>query len=92
MSYGTGYKKDDFKRGDMILYPYVEDEILRGRIIDCNDKEAKIEVSFPGKKSEDLNVETIIVNYNEIIPMSKGIKSFQTKAQKKAAKESKNKK
>ena len=26
---GTGYRKRDFKVGDMILYPYVEDEIYK---------------------------------------------------------------
>lgn len=44
MNYGTGYKKDDFKPGDMILYPYVEDETLRGRIIKLMDNKAEIEL------------------------------------------------
>lgn len=89
MNYGTGYRQRDFKVGDMILYPYVEDEILRGRIIKLMDEKCLIEVSFPGKKSEDLNVDNITVYYSEIIPMSKGITSFETKAQKKAKKENK---
>lgn len=89
MSYFTNYKKEDYKVGDMILYPYVEDEILRGRIIKLNDTKAEIEVSFPGKKSDELSTDTIEVYYDEIIPMAKGIKSFQTKSQKKSKKETK---
>lgn len=89
MNYGTGYRQRDFKVGDMILYPYVEDETLRGRIVKLMDEKCEIEVSFPGKKSEELNCDTLTVYYSEIIPMSKGIKSFETKAQKKAKKEAK---
>lgn len=84
---GTGYRKRDFKVGDMILYPYVEDEILRGRVLKLLDEKCEIEVSFPGKKSEELNVDNITVYYNEIIPMSKGIKGFQTRSQKKNKKD-----
>ena len=91
MSYGTGYRKRDFNIGDMILYPYVEDETLRGRIIKLMDEKCEIEVSFPGKKSEELNCDTLTVFYSEIIPMSKGIKSFQTRSQKREAKKKKNK-
>lgn len=80
---GTGYRKRDFKVGDMILYPYVEDETLRGRILNLLEDKCEIEVSFPGKKSEELNLDKLTVFYNEIIPMSKGIKSFQTRSQKK---------
>lgn len=87
MVVGTGYRQRDFQVGDMILYPYVEDETLRGRIINLMDEKCEIEVSFPGKKSDDLNCDNIIVYYSEIIPMSKGVKSFETKAQKKAKKD-----
>lgn len=80
---GTGYRKRDFKVGDMILYPYVEDETLRGRVLNLLEDKCEIEVSFPGKKSEELNLDKLTVFYNEIIPMSKGIKSFQTRSQKK---------
>lgn len=89
MNYCTGYRQRDFKVGDMILYPYVEDETLRGRIVKLMDEKCEIEVSFPGKKSEELNCDTLIVYYSEIIPMSKGVKSFETKAEKKAKKEKK---
>lgn len=80
---GTGYRKRDFKVGDMILYPYVEDETLRGRVLNLMEDKCEIEVSFPGKKSEELNLDRLTVFYNEIMPMSKGIKSFQTRSQKK---------
>lgn len=80
---GTGYRKRDFKVGDMILYPYVEDETLRGRVLSLMEDKCEIEVSFPGKKSEELNLDKLTVFYNEIMPMSKGIKSFQTRSQKK---------
>lgn len=80
---GTGYRKRDFKVGDMILYPYVEDETLRGRVLNLMEDKCEIEVSFPGKKSEELNLDKLTVFYNEIMPMSKGIKSFQTRSQKK---------
>lgn len=83
---GTVYKKSDFKVGDMILYPYVEDETLRGRILRMKEDTAEIEVCFPGKKNEDLNLDTLTVKYNEIIPFHKGIKEFKTKAQRKANK------
>lgn len=91
MDYGTGFRQRDFKVGDMILYPYVEDEVLRGRVVKLMDEKCEIEVSFPGKKSEELNCDTITVFYSEIIPMSKGIKSFETKAQKKEKKARKKK-
>ena len=80
---GTGYRKRDFKVGDMILYPYVEDVTLRGRVLNLMEDKCEIEVSFPGKKSEELNLDKLTVFYNEIMPMSKGIKSFQTRSQKK---------
>ncbi len=80
---GTGYRKRDFRVGDMILYPYVEDETLRGRVLNLMEDKCEIEVSFPGKKSEELNLDKLTVYYNEIMPMSKGIKSFQTRSQKK---------
>ena len=91
MDYGTGFRQRDFKVGDMILYPYVEDEVLRGRVVKLMDEKCEIEVSFPGKKSEELNCDTITVFYSEIIPMSKGIKSFETKAKKKEKKARKKK-
>lgn len=91
MDYGTGFRQRDFKVGDMILYPYVEDEVLRGRVVKLMDEKCEIEVSFPGKKSEELNCDTITVFYSEIIPMSKCIKSFETKAQKKEKKARKKK-
>ena len=87
MVFGTGYRKKDFEIGDMILYPYVEDEMLRGRVIKLLEDKAEIEVCFPGKKSEELNVDTIMVDYSEIIPMSKGIKSFTLKSKKKEKKD-----
>ena len=80
------YGKNDFKTGDMILYPYVEDEVLRGRILRCLEDKAEIEICFHGKKNEEMHTDTLMVYYSEIVPMSKGIKSFKTKAQKKAEK------
>lgn len=81
---GTGYRKRDFKVGDYILYPYVEDEVLKGRILKLmTDEKCEIEVSFPGKKSEEINCDNIVVYYHEIIPMCKGITNFYTRSQKK---------
>ena len=91
MDYGTGFRQRDFKVGDMILYPYVEDEVLRGRVVKLMDEQCEIEISFHGKKSEELNCNTIRVLYSESRRMSKGIKCFKTKEQKKERKARKKK-
>ena len=70
--------KKDFRLGDMIEYYYIDDDTLRGRIIELYENTAKIEINIPGKKSGTVENEIIEVFYREIIPLSKlysGIKA-----------------
>ena len=71
--------KKDFHVGDMIEYYYIDDDTLRGRIVELYDNTAKIEINIPGKKSGAIENETIEVFYREIIPLSKLYKGIKVK-------------
>ena len=71
--------KKDFRQGDMIEYYYIDDDTLRGRIIELYETTAKIEINIPGKKSGTVENEIIEVFYREIIPLSKLYKGIKVK-------------
>lgn len=71
--------RKDFHVGDMIEYCYIDDDTLRGRIVELYDNTAKIEINIPGKKSGAIENEVIEVFYREIIPLSKLYKGIKAK-------------
>ncbi len=71
--------RKDFHLGDMIEYYYIDDDTLRGRIIELYDNTAKIEINIPGRKSGHIENEIIEVFYREIIPLSKLYVGIKTK-------------
>ena len=73
------YTKKDFRKGDFILFKYLDDEYIRGEIVELKDKSAIIEIALSGKKTEEIKTETFEVSYNEIIPFSKVFLSFKKK-------------
>ncbi|NLZ33671.1 MAG: hypothetical protein GX889_01950 [Clostridiales bacterium] len=74
----------NLKKGDMILCDLLGTGIdyAKGRIIEINHKEAKIEVGICNKKSEDIYRETFQVNIANLYPIThkfnKKISLFKT--------------
>lgn len=77
--------KNDFHLGDMIEYYYIDDDTLKGRIIELYENTAKIEINIPSKKSGAIENEIIEVFYREIIPLSKLYKGIKVKKDKEVA-------
>lgn len=75
--------RKDFRVGDMIEYYYIDDDTLRGRVVELFENTAKIEINIPGKKSGSIENEIIEVFYREIIPLSKLYSGIKVKKAKK---------
>ena len=67
----TVYNKEDFNKGDFILFKYLDDDYIRGEVVETKDNTAIIEIALSGKKSEDIKTEIFEVKYDEIIPFHK---------------------
>ena len=70
------YKKEDFRKGDFILYQYVYNDYIKGEIVELKDKTALIEIALPTKKTEELETERFEVDYSEIVPFAIAFQGF----------------
>lgn len=64
------YKKEDFRKGDFILYQYTDDDYIKGEIVALKEKTAIIEIAMPTKKSDELETDQFEVEYYEIVPFA----------------------
>lgn len=72
--YRKFYKKEDFRKGDFILYQYMSNEYVKGEIVELKNKSAIIEIAMPSKKMDEIETEQFEVNYCDIIPFADAIK------------------
>ena len=70
------YKKEDFRKGDFILYQCTKDDYVKGEIVELKDKTVIIEIAIPTKKTEELETEQFEVEYYEIIPFACAVSNF----------------
>lgn len=72
---GKSRTKKDYKIGDFVLYQFLAKDFVKGRILELGDKEAKIEIGFCNKKSEDVKTEEMDVEYKYLIPIEEYLES-----------------
>lgn len=64
------YKRNDFRKGDFILYQYTSTDYIKAEIVELKPKTAIIEIAIPTKKSEELETEQFEVEYYDIVPLA----------------------
>ena len=64
------YKKEDFRKGDFILYRYIGEDYIKAEIVELKSKTALIEIAMPTRKNEELETEQFEVSYYDIVPFS----------------------
>lgn len=76
---GKKRTKNDYKVGDFVLYQFLAKDFVKGRILELGEKEAKIEIGFCSKKSEDVKTEEMDVEYKYLIPVEEYLKNINVK-------------
>lgn len=64
------YQKEDFEKGDFILFRYTPDAFAKGEIVKLNEHTAIIEIALPMKKNDPIETEQFEVEYIDLVPIS----------------------